>query len=154
MFLQETSFSLHRQNNWRHEFLWEVLWDVLEVQESVNASDAYFKMTHVCTCLSKLSNVMSFEACDWWMPCYLGSTFFTLQTSFCLQTQILFGKFRDQKCSSCVTFIYSALRNVEDKKWGVKIPCVYNSSTPFLQFASNPGGKWMSSGFRQHRWLS
>lgn len=104
------------------------------------------KHSHVMSC-----HVMSFEACDCWIPCYLGFTFSTLPTSLCLQTQILFGKFRDQKCSSCVTFIYSAQRM---SAWRIKIPFVYNILLPFLHLASNPGDKWTSSGFSHHGWFS
>lgn len=82
----------------------------------------------VFTRLSKHSHVMSFEACDCWIPCYLGSTL--SQTFLCLQTQILFWNFRHQTCGSCMSFIHSVQRMFV---WGINIPYVHN--TPSLSLA-------------------
>lgn len=107
----------------------------------------------VFTCRTRFQTLSSHVIRSVWLPNSLLLRFHLSHPPkpLCLQTQILFGKFRDQKCSSCVTFIYSAQRMFI---WGIKIPFVYNIPPPSLQLASNPGGKWMSSGFSRRGWFS
>lgn len=144
LMFHDTSFCLCRQNDWRHEFLWEVLWDAAEVHESVNASGG---TTRVYTSFQTLACHVIWSV---WLlnPLLLRFHLFHPPNVSVFKCRSYLG---NSENSRAVTFIYSTPRMFVQ---GIKIPFVCNIPPPLLHLASNPGSKWMSSGFSHHGWLS
>lgn len=103
----------------------------------------------VFTHLSKQSHVISFEACDCWIPCYLGSTLSSIQTFLSsnadpileLQTSDMLKLY--EFYSFCTENVCMGDKNTICVQHPLLISCIY----------ANLGCKWMSSDVSHHGWL-